>query len=116
MSKKKRNILGVVFILSIAIVYFGLSAINATALWTPDRNWMRLQQLIAMLLSGVIVWGGVYVVFKKRYNVLLHWFVFASVAVASTFKTVVRLFDGDLSIAYILLGVIVFYYLFKEEN
>jgi hypothetical protein len=116
MSKKKRNILGVVFVLSIAIVYFGLTAMNVLLFWTPDENWARVLQLMAMIGSGLIVWSVCYIIFRKRYNVLIHWFLIASVAVASTFKTVVRLFDGDFSIAYILLGVSVFYYLFKEEN
>lgn len=117
MSRKQVFIVGTLMFLLIAVFYLSLTIINATVFWNPNEVIMRVFQTIAMILSGVITYFIAGPIIGKKYNYDLYFVhtIIAAVIVASIFKTVVRAFDGDFSVAYTLLIIGAIYLLFKEE-
>lgn len=95
-----------------ALLYIGMTALNATILWSMNDNVMRAQQFIALILSGI----GAYFIFKpivkkKLFSKLsFDSTIIIAVLVANIFKA----FVTDFSLAYISLMIATLYLILKE--
>lgn len=112
--KKKETLYFSLMALTIAIFYFGFTAFNVTFLWSLDDNIKRLQQFIAMILSGVI---GYFIfkpiIYKKFLGSRLKFVhtIILAVLVANVFRAAVTPF----SLGYISLMLGTLYLIFKEN-
>ena len=103
----------VMLMLLIGVLYFGLSAINATILWTMNDNVKRVQQFIAMLLSGMMAYFIFRPVIKKKLKSRLVFSstIILAVIVGNIFRATVTPFSAG----YISLIVVATYLLIMEE-
>ena len=110
---KKDNLYIFLMMITIAVLYIGMTALNATVFWSMNDNLKRGQQFVAMILSGV---GGYFIwkpIIRKKFrgsDLRFDGVMILAIIVANIFRATV----SEFSLGYISLMMATLYLVAKD--